>query len=117
MSEFESPKERRERLRREDQQRLIKIWQERFPVGAQVAVSGHYPSFKTITDMYGGKAKVARPDDIYFLRGKFGRIEAVVFTSGVGLCITVNMDKRIKELGGIRQVSFKPDQLRVVSED
>jgi hypothetical protein len=117
MSEFESPKERRERLRREEQQRLIKIWQKRFPVGKRVAVSDYYPSFKTVINMYGKEVKVARPDNIHFLRSKFGRVEAVVFTSGVGLCITVNMDKKVNRLGGIRQVSFKPDQLRVVSED
>ncbi|MCE5322119.1 hypothetical protein LLG46_02260 [bacterium] len=114
---YESPKERRERERREKQQRLIKLWQKQFPVGARVAVSGYYPSFKIVTDMHKQKVIVARPDNISFLRDKFGRVEAVAFASGIGLCITVNMDRRVKELGGIKRVSFKPDQLRVVRED
>lgn len=117
MSTFESPKERRERLRREEQQRLIKIWQKQFPVGKRVAVSGYYPSFKTVINIHGQKVKVARPDNIHFLQGKCGRVDAVVFASDVGLCIAVEMDECVVELGNVKRISFKPSQLRVVSGD
>ncbi|MCE5200819.1 MAG: hypothetical protein ABFD54_05825 [Armatimonadota bacterium] len=120
MSEFESPKERRERLRREAQQRMAKIYQRKFPVGTPVEVlsSPSGPAFRDFIDSYGRKGKkVVNPDNIYFLRGRSGQVKGLVFVPHVGLCITVEMNACVSKLNGIRQVTFKPDQLRVARED